>query len=381
MMLTDVLGGLEPQNGGDVDAGFDEDHLDSSAELDAETLLAAELGDTALLTRAAEEALAQRIARTRSRVRAMLRRARPLTRAALADCGRGVVAPEKNFREREAVLILTYARRAARTGDVPSGTRLTRRQLRAFASDLSAALADYRALRDQMVRANVRLVSALARRYRHPSLSFLDLFQEGVIGLFRAIEKYDPGRGIKFSTYATWWIWQQLARAADTQGSLIRTPIHWNQLRRRMSRDEGTRAGTNGGTLSRAELAVREGIDPDRFEAMAQSFQFVSTDAPVGDQDDRALETTLPGDESEPGEQLLQSALRERLVVALDHLPARERLILRQRFGFQTDHSHTLGEIGARLGISRERVRQLESRALKRLKEVCTSEGLREYLH
>lgn len=374
---TDLEEGLEA----DVDLSPADDADETSApQLDAETLFATDLSDTRVLTRAEEEALTRKIARARKRVRVILRKAPRLTRAALADGGRGVVVPEQDFRERETLAILTYAQRALHDAPLARAIRYGRKELRTFIAEISAALAEYRALRDEMVRANVRLVSVLARRFHHPTLTFLDLFQEGTIGLLRAVEKYDPERNIKFSTYATWWIWQQLGRAADTQGALIRTPVHWNQLRRRVSRDAHTRAGENSGPVSREALAAVHGMDRTRLDTMAQAFQFVSTDAPVSEDDDRVLETMLAADNTEPEEQALKTGLRERLEVALRQLPERERMILRQRFGLDDDESETLEQIGTRLAVSRERVRQLENRALKRLKDVCTAQGLREYL-
>ena len=350
-------------------------------DLDAESLFAADLAATRVLTRPEEEALARQIATARKRVRAILRRARRVTRAALEDAGRGVVLPEDDFRERETVTILQYAEAAAANVRLARAVGLERKELRAFVTELRAALAEYRLVRDLMLRANVRLVNVLARRYRHPTLSFLDLFQEGTIGLLRAIEKYDPERNIKFSTYATWWIWQQLGRSADTQGSLIRTPVHWNQLRRRVSRDACDMASQNDGPVSREDLAAASGMGQDRLMTMSQAFQFVSTDAPLNDDDDRQLESTLAGDSPEPAEEAEKAALRDHLARALEQLPDRERLILRKRFGWENDDTETLDEIGVQLGVSRERIRQLESRALKRLREVCAAEGLDAYLH
>ncbi len=366
----------------DIEQLSTDDDVDAVAtpQLDAETLFATALAETNVLTRAQEEVLTRRIARARKRVRTILRKARPLTRAALADGGRGVVAPEQDFRERETLVVLAYAQRASNMAELARSLGYGRKELRAFVLALSAALEEYRALRDEMVRANVRLVNVLARRFHHPSLTFLDLFQEGTIGLLRAIEKYDPERNIKFSTYATWWIWQQLGRTADTQGALIRTPVHWNQLRRRVSRDVHARGADKGGPLSRDDLAAAHGMERAQLETMAQAFQFISTDAPVSEDDDRALETMLAADEIEPEEQISKRDLRERLENALRQLPERESMILRQRFGLDKDESETLEEIGARLAVSRERVRQLENRALKRLKDVCTEQGLREYL-
>jgi RNA polymerase primary sigma factor len=258
---------------------------------------------------------------------------------------------------------------------------MTRQKVHAFVRELEAALSDYRSVRDEMLRANLRLVNLFARKYHHPVLSSLDLFQEGAIGLMRAIEKYDPERNIKFSTYATWWIWQQLSRAADTHGSLIRMPVHWNQFRRRVSRDARDLANENDGPVSREQIAASHGLDRERFETMAQSFQFVSTDAPIGDDDDRTLESTLPADAPEPNDHAEQTSLRERLGEALDQLPPRERVILRQRFGLNDDEPETLEQLGQQFGVSRERIRQLEARGLKLLKAICAKQGLTDYLH
>jgi RNA polymerase sigma factor (sigma-70 family) len=349
--------------------------------LDAEALFSAALAQTGVLTREEELVLARQIVAARTRVHRLLKRARRVTAAALAAQRRGIVLPEQDFREREAVMILDFARAAARMRRVPKELQMDRPTLKAFVAGLARALEEYRELRDQMVRSNVRLVTVIARRYRHPTLSFLDLFQEGTIGLIRAVEKYDPERNIRFSTYATWWIWQQLGRAADTQGALIRTPVHWNQLRRRVRRDAQSLAHDNDGEVEREELAEISGLRPEVFAARSQEFQFVSTDSPLGDDDDRALESILPGTEPAPEDLACQTGLRRGLEKALGRLPEREQIILKRRFGLGDDEAETLEEIGERLGVSRERIRQLESRALKQLQEVCRAEGLQDYLN
>lgn len=350
------------------------EHHHGGRDLDAESLFSAEIANEGLLTRSEEQDLAKRITRARKRIRALLRRARRLSRAALATGGRGVVLPEQDFREREAITILHFAERALQSPQGVRATGVDRRALKTFVAELTSALTDYRVLRDQMVRANVRLVAMLARRYHHPTLTFLDLFQEGTLGLLRAVEKYEPERNVKFSTYASWWIWQQLGRTADTQGSLIRTPVHWNQLRRRLSRTQGEPEGTD------AEPDLRDGIEPGKLEVMTQGFRFVSTDTP-SDDDERPLESILPGTELGPEAEVMHAALGDSLESALKTLPPREGFIVRQRFGLGADTSQTLEEISTHLGVSRERVRQLESRALARLKQVCAAQGLQEYLH
>jgi RNA polymerase primary sigma factor len=352
-----------------------------SAELNAERLFAMDLVKTTLLSREEETALATRIVRARKRVRSVLRKMPRLTRIALEGSGRRVLAPAYGFREREAVVILNYAQRVLEDRRKLRQLQLRVRDVRAFVAALSVALDEYRAGRDEMVNANVRLVRVLARRYRHPDLTFLDLFQEGTLGLLRAIEKYEPARKVKFSTYASWWIWQQLGRSGDTYGPLVRTPVHWHQFRRRVSRNAQELASEGEAPASRADLAAKEGIDYARFETMSQAFQFVSTDAPLGDDDERPLHSTLPDSSTpSPEEGAEHAALGTQLELAIDGLPERERFILRQRFGLATDEERTLEEIGTVLGVSRERVRQLESRALKQLKELGREYGLEEFL-
>lgn len=326
----------------------------------AEQLLGGELRDVALLTAAEEAALARQVSLARRHIRRLLRREKRLCRAALAEAGRGVVRPERDFREREALIILRHAEAAGASG---------------FAAELRAALADYRRVRDRMVRGHVRLVALLARRYHHPTLTFLDLFQEGTLGLLRAVEKYDPDRGVKFSTYASWWIRQQLGRSADTQGALVRAPVHWQQLRRRLGRSGAAHADAV------AAAAEREGCSEARVETMAQAFQFVSTDAPADEDGARQLVALLPDSSADPELQTARTALTGRLAEAVETLPPREALIVRLRFGLGEDGAWTLERISGKLGISRERVRQLEQRALSRLRAVCAAEGLEAYLN
>ena len=348
---------------------------------DAESLFSTDIRLTARLERRDEDDLARRIARARNRVRRVLRSARHLSCAALADVGRESVAPDQAFRELEIVATLNYAVAALKQRRSERETGMTRKDLRAFVDELSTALSEYRVLRDQMVVANLRLVILFARRHRHPRLSFLDFVQEGTLGLIRAIEKYEPDRKVKFSTYAVYWVWQQIARAADTQGALIRTPVHWNQMRRRMSRELGQTAAGGRNSRATADWAVEIGIDPDRLAAIVRPFYCVSTDTPLGgEDDDRSLEDQLAAEEIAPEEHMLQVDLRQRLEALVDSLPGRDAEIMRRRFGLCDDASETLEEVGVRFGVSRERIRQLESRALRQLRDLCTAEGLQEYL-
>jgi RNA polymerase sigma factor (sigma-70 family) len=287
------------------------------------------------------------------------------------------VRPEDDFREQETIEILAFARAAMLERRPALTTGLRKPELRKWITELTIALDEYRVLRDEMLEANVRLVTMLARQYRHPTLSFLDFVQEGTLGLIRAIEKYEPSRKVKFSTYAVWWIWQQIARSADNQGALIRTPVHWNQMRREVGRR--SRSGDIG--EAHAELAHHRGMDQDRIATMAQTFRFVSTDQPASDDDERPLETLVADEQETPDARVLQADLRELVAEAVAQLPPREAEILYQRFGLRDDCARTLDEIGTHFGVSRERIRQLESRALRQLKEVCRARGLDAYLN
>jgi RNA polymerase sigma factor (sigma-70 family) len=370
------------QNGGNGAPGEPEQAKGLPApEFDAETLFSTDVRLTSTLSRGEEDALARRIVRARNCIRGILRGARNLSRAALADFGRGLLAPEEGFRETEVVAILNYAEAALlnRHGAAPA-TGMTRGQLRAFVAGLSAALTTYRTLRDRMVVANLRLVILFARRHRHPRLSFLDFVQEGTLGLIRAIEKYEPNRNVKFSTYAVYWIWQQIARAADTQGALIRTPVHWNQVRRRIGRELWQAETEEGCRRSVDAWALENGIDRERLATMTRPIQCISTDAPLSDDDDRSLEDQLRADVAAPEEHVMQADLRQRLEALVEQLPKREAEIMRRRFGLSDSDSETLEAVGEHFGVSRERIRQLEGRALRHLRELCTAEGLQEYL-
>jgi RNA polymerase sigma factor (sigma-70 family) len=353
---------------------------DREAAPDAESVLSHDLASTDLLSREDEASLAHALMRARRRLLKSLRDKRRLTRLALENTGRGVVPPESDFREREALIVWKYAQRLVKDRRRARAAGFEPAALRSWMRDFGAALEEYRQLRDKMVRANLRLVSVLARRYRHPTLTYLDLFQEGVLGLLRAVEKYDPERNVRFATYATWWIWQQLGRSVDTYGPLIRTPVHWSQLRRRMQREDD-RAPGDEETVDDGEQNSPMAMDPQRLETIVQGFQYISTDAPFGDEDDRALGSVLAASDPAPEDQVGSAALRRQLDSILEDLPQREQLIVRQRFGLGDDQTRTLEEIGHELGVSRERIRQLEARALNLLKQGCEDRGLRDYLH
>jgi len=339
-----------------------------------------DVGSTAMLSPEEEQDIAQRIVRARNRIRQLLRRVPRLTTAALPTHGRSVIRPADDFRERETVMVLEFARgllRSRRRTDLRFGTRM---RLREFVRNLEKDLQEYRKLRDRMIEANLRLVISFAKRYRRTGVAFLDMVQEGTLGLIRAVEKYNPAKEVKFGTYAVWWIWQQIGRAGDVHGGLIRTPVHWNQLRRKVGRETQRLQTQNDGEVDRNALAEASGVDPDRLEMMTQNFQCLSLDSPLGADDDRTLEELLASDSDDPERGAAAVDLSTQLEVALTQLPQREADIIRLRFGTADNQSLTLEEIGRRYGVSRERIRQLEARALKQLLPICQSQGLRAYV-
>jgi RNA polymerase primary sigma factor len=350
-----------------------------SGEYDLPPVLMSGIASTPLLSREEESQLARQVVRARSRIRRVLRTLPRLVNAALPEHGRSVVRPTTDFRERETVTILQFARDVLRPRryDGRFGNRL---RVRTFVRELESAVRDYRVLRDRMIQANLRLVVSLARRYRRPGVAFADIVQEGTIGLIRAVEKYDPSRDVKFSTYAVWWIWQQIGRSGDVFGNLIRTPVHWNQLRRKVGRETQRLQSSNNGDVDRETLAQASGVDAERFEVMMQSFQCLSLATPLGTGTERTLEELLPSDQGDPETSAAASDLSTQLEAALAHLPDREADILRLRFGTNRREALTLEEVGRLYGVSRERIRQLEARALKSLLPICELEGLRAYV-
>jgi len=339
-----------------------------------------DVGATVMLTPEEEQTVARGIVRSRNRIRGLLRRVPRLSAAALPKHGRSVIRPNDDFRERETVMILEYASRLLRSRRRSDLQMVSRMRLREFVRTLEAELETYRKLRDRMIEANLRLVISFAKRYRRTGVSFLDMVQEGTLGLIRAVEKYDPVKEVKFGTYAVWWIWQQIGRAGDIHGGLIRTPVHWNQLRRKVGRETQRLQTKNDGEVTREALAEASGVDADRLETMTQSFQCLSLESPLGADDDRTLEELLASDSDDPERGAAAVDLSEQLEIALSRLPQREADILRLRFGTSESQSLTLEEVGRRYGVSRERIRQLEARALRQLLPICESQGLRAYV-
>jgi RNA polymerase primary sigma factor len=238
------------------------------------------------------------------------------------------------------------------------------------------------AAREHLIMANTRLVISVAKRYRGRGIPFHDLIQEGNLGLMRAVDKFDPGRGYKFSTYATWWIRQAVTRALSDQARTIRLPVHMVESINKLNRTASQMEQEHGRPPSPEEIAAEMGVKPRRVRWMLKvARRPLSLQKLVGEEKDSELGSFIEDDETPPPpEAAEQTSLRATLDELLTTLRPRQERILRLRFGLQDGYRYTLEEVGERFGLTRERIRQIEKEALRRLRHPRRSRRLRDYL-
>ena len=237
--------------------------------------------------------------------------------------------------------------------------------------------------RKHLVESNLRLVVSVAKRYLGRGLQFLDLIQEGNLGLIKAVERFDYQRGFKFSTYATWWIRQSIARALADQSRTIRIPVHMVEIINKISRIKRTMMLEEGIEPTSEEIAKKLEMPIEKVrEILEISLEPRSLETPIGEEEDAMLADFIQDNNASiPADAAAFSLMREQLLEVLETLTEREQKVIRLRFGLDDGHARTLEEVGKEFNVTRERIRQIESKALRKLRHPSRSRKLKDYLN
>ncbi len=320
---------------------------------------------------------------------------RALRLAPLTDRGSGTSDPVRMYlKEIGRVPLLTAEEEVEYARRIEEGTAAATRlaDLAATGDTSSLEFSERRHLlrsvrrgddaREVLIEANLRLVVSIAKRYVGRGMHLLDLIQEGNLGLMRAVEKFDYTKGFKFSTYATWWIRQAITRAIADQARTIRIPVHMVESINKVHRIQRQMVQELEREPTVEELAERVDLTPDRVREIQRiSLDLLSLDAPVGEEDDSNLADFIPDQDAEaPAEAAARRMLNAAVIDALDELNDREKAVVRLRFGLDDGQARTLEEVGREFGVTRERIRQIESKTLAKLRHPHRSQKLRDYL-
>ena len=379
-------GGSAVGESDDLDDEDDEDELEDGSELDEED---EELAEARKEARAASEILRSSTPKSKIRKRSSRARSRRTDSSTVMLTGDPV---RMYLKEIGKVDLLTAQEEVNLAMKIEAGTEASKKLEAAENGEIELTRAEQRRLmrieqvgleaKQSLISANLRLTVSIAKRYVGRGMLFLDLIQEGNLGLIRAVEKFDYTKGFKFSTYATWWIRQAITRAIADQARTIRIPVHMVETINKLVRVQRQLLQDLGRDPTPEEIGAEMGISADRVREIQKiSQEPVSLETPIGEEEDSQLGDFIEDSTAvAPPEAASDSMLREQLEQVLDSLADRERKVIKFRFGLEDGHPRTLEEVGREFGVTRERIRQIESKTLAKLRHPSRSGRLKDYI-